>query len=113
MKNKTHTQFVAQCIQYLLFLEHNEKPVYATKTHTYSGKILNGRHLKTGRIGLPDISTTINGKSVYYEAKVGNDTQSEEQIIAQKQIENAGGYYYIVRSIKNLKQITEKHLKNV
>lgn len=51
----------------------------------------------TGTRGSADISATIKGKSVKIEVKIGADRQSEAQKEYQKNIEAAGGIYYIAR----------------
>ena len=51
----------------------------------------------TGTRGSADISATINGKSVKIEVKIGADRQSEAQKEYQRNIEQAGGVYFIAR----------------
>lgn len=48
-----------------------------------------------GTNGSADISATIRGRSVKIEVKIGRDRQSEAQKAYQKQVETAGGIYYI------------------
>jgi len=48
--------------------------------------------------GSADISSTIAGRSVKWEVKVGKDRQSPAQKEYQAAIERAGGVYYIVRT---------------
>lgn len=48
-------------------------------------------------VGSADISATINGRSVKIEIKIGKDRQSEEQKEYQRQIEHAGGLYFIAK----------------
>lgn len=50
-----------------------------------------------GTIGSADISATINGGSVKIEVKIGRDRQSEAQKAYQKQVEAAGGLYFIAK----------------
>ncbi len=47
--------------------------------------------------GSADISATINGRSVKIEVKIGKDRQSEAQKAYQREVEAAGGLYYIAR----------------
>lgn len=47
--------------------------------------------------GTADIHSTINGRSVKIEIKIGTDRQSPEQKNYQQQVEKAGGIYYIAR----------------
>jgi hypothetical protein len=63
----------------------------------------------TGTKGTADISSTIpiniNGKkigvSVKWEVKFGKDRQSDFQKEYQKNIENSGGYYFIVHDFED------------
>ena len=48
--------------------------------------------------GTADISATIKGMSVKIEVKIGADKQSAEQLRYQKQIESAGGKYFVARN---------------
>ena len=51
-----------------------------------------------GTAGSADISATIKSKSVKIEVKIGKDRQSPAQREYQRQIEAAGGLYYIARN---------------
>lgn len=48
-------------------------------------------------VGTADISATIRGRSVKIEVKAGADRQSDAQRNYQRDIERAGGIYYIAR----------------
>lgn len=50
--------------------------------------------------GTADISATIRGRSVKIEIKIGRDRMSEAQKEYQKQIEAAGGIYFIARTFE-------------
>ena len=54
----------------------------------------------TSTIGTADISATIKGRSVKIEVKIGNDKQSEAQKQYQKNVENAGGVYFIAKDFQ-------------
>ena len=47
--------------------------------------------------GSADISATIKGRAVKIEVKIGRDRQSEAQKAYQKQVEAAGGLYFIAK----------------
>jgi hypothetical protein len=56
----------------------------------------------SGKRGSADISATIKdssgvGRSVKIEVKIGRDKQSDKQVQYQKDVERAGGIYYIAR----------------
>jgi len=54
----------------------------------------------SGTKGSADISSTINGKSVKIEVKIGKDRQSEHQKAYQQSIEKSGGLYLIATSFE-------------
>lgn len=54
----------------------------------------------TGTNGTADVSSTILGRSVKVEVKIGADRQSEAQRLYQSHIEQAGGIYVIASSFE-------------
>jgi hypothetical protein len=48
--------------------------------------------------GTADISATVKGRSIKIEVKVGHDRQSDAQVRYQRQVEQAGGVYFIARN---------------
>lgn len=52
-------------------------------------------------VGTADISATIGGQSVKIEVKIGRDRQSEAQRRYQRNIERAGGLYYVARNFED------------
>lgn len=50
-----------------------------------------------GTVGSADISATIRCKAVKIEVKIGRDTQSPAQKEYQRQVEQAGGLYFIAK----------------
>lgn len=51
-----------------------------------------------GRRGSADVSSTVAGKSVMWEIKVGNDRASEYQLKEQALEQAAGGFYFFIHS---------------
>ncbi len=51
----------------------------------------------TGKNGTADISATIKGVSVKVEVKIGKDKQSNFQKEYQREVERAGGVYFIAK----------------
>lgn len=51
----------------------------------------------TATKGSADISATIGGRSVKIEVKIGRDRQSEAQRNYQRDVEAAGGLYYVAK----------------
>lgn len=84
---------------------------YIDQTKVVSDVIGNQRRIGSGKWiapsmqpGTADISAIIGGRSVKIEVKVGRDRQSEAQKAYQKQIEQAGGVYWIATSFENFLQ---------
>lgn len=59
----------------------------------------------TTRRGTADISSTIHGKSVMWEVKVGRDKPSEYQLQEQALEISAGGNYFFVHSFEEFIQL--------
>jgi predicted transcriptional regulator len=95
----------AQCIQYLNTLSM-QMPLYFFRSNTGSFNIAsadgNNRFMKTGKKGCPDIILLIDKKYIGIEVKTKTGKQSEAQEQASLEIEKAGGYYVLVRSIQEL-----------
>jgi hypothetical protein len=68
-------------------------------------KTESGRMFRTGKPGVPDISVIWQGKYVGIEVKTDTGRQSDVQKRAQQDIEAAGGEYYIVRNMDDVKGI--------
>lgn len=64
-----------------------------------------GRYVKTGRPGVPDIVACINGKFIGLEVKTETGSQSKAQKEAEINIAKSGGKYFIVRSVQDVKNI--------
>jgi len=65
-----------------------------------SGRMVAGKFIPgTTRKGAADISSTIKGRSVMFEIKVGNDRPSDEQLREQELERKAGGEYFFVHSM--------------
>lgn len=55
----------------------------------------------SGTKGTSDIKSTIKGRSVAWEVKIGKDRQSDDQKSYQAMQERAGGYYFIIKSFED------------
>jgi hypothetical protein len=55
----------------------------------------------TGKNGTADISATIKGRSIKVEVKIGADKQSDQQKEYQKEVEAAGGIYFIAKDFNS------------
>jgi hypothetical protein len=65
--------------------------------------------LLTGLLsGVSDLIVILKGKVLFIEVKNATGKQSDNQIKFQKQVENLGFPYYLVRDLENFKKIITK-----
>lgn len=64
-------------------------------------KIGSGKYIPSSmQRGSADLSATIAGRSVKIEVKIGRDKQSDAQKEYQRQVEQAGGSYWLVKTFE-------------
>ena len=67
--------------------------------------------LLTGLLsGVSDLIVVMKGKVIFVEVKNDIGRQSEKQIKFQKQVDNLGFEYHLVRSLEDFKNIIKKEL---
>lgn len=71
---------------------------FVVRANTGTARTPDGRLVRFGRPGQPDVVGCIRGRYVGIEAKTPNGRQSEAQKNYQAAIERAGGIYIIARS---------------
>ena len=77
----------------------------AHEVRNSAGRIVDVKWTKSHMtIGTADISATIGGRSVKIEVKVGRDRQSNAHREYQRQVEAAGGLYFIARTFEGFVQ---------
>ena len=103
------------CIDYLTMLENKgELYFFRSQAGAVSTVRPNGTtgYMRTGRPGVPDITVCYLGHFVGLEIKTTSGKQSDHQLQAERMIEKACGYYFVIRSVldlvKNLKNIKNK-----
>ncbi len=110
--DKTSNQLTKSIIDFLKFNGHHAERVNTTgrpidKRQTFTDVLGNTRQI--GRLewvygntmkGSADIHTLINGKAVYLEVKINKDFQKPAQIEYQKQVEQSGGIYLILKDFE-------------
>jgi len=99
-RDDTSNGLTACIIEFLTLKCHQAERINSTGRQVIKNgdwKWINGSSTK----GTADISSTIAGKSVKIEVKIGNDRQSEYQKRYQQSIERAGGLYYIARNFND------------
>lgn len=67
----------------------------------------------TTRRGTADVVGVINGKYVAFEVKVGKDRPSEYQLREQKNIQDAGGFYFFTHTPEEFFQQVDEVLSKV
>lgn len=62
----------------------------------------------TVKKGMPDVTGTLKGRSLFIEVKIGRDKMSEDQKKVKRQIENSGGLYFIAKNFTDFKEWLDK-----
>lgn len=107
-------------LRYLTILEKNGD-IYFIRNNSFEGKIIRKDgsfgYIKNNKLGTPDIICGLKvldfGIMVGIELKSEKGTQSDNQIKAQSKIEKVKGYYFIARSIDDVKNSFELIKKDV
>lgn len=90
------------------FLEGMEtlakKPIYYFRSGAGAFKT-EGGYFKTGRAWTPDVTLVVNGKFIGLEVKAPGKKQSAKQKEVEALITKAGGKYYVVYSVLQVKTI--------
>lgn len=87
-------------VKFLLWHGHR-----ATRVSS-SGRMIKGRYIPgTTRKGAADLSSTIKGRSVMWEIKIGADRASPEQLREQELEIKAGGQYFFIKSFQEFLEI--------
>ena len=90
-------------MDYLTMIEKTHD-LYWFRSGAGAFQTTSGRYFKTGRPGCPDITVCYDG-FIALECKGDGGRQTPAQKKAQELIEDAGGTYYIVRELKDVKAI--------
>lgn len=67
------------------------------------------KSIATNKRGIPDISIVYNGKAIFFEVKQPGRKPCIMQDYQREQIENAGGYFYVVTSVDDARQALANH----
>jgi hypothetical protein len=111
-KKKQYPNFPADCLVFTNFRDDNTNELtkcvmnytrlkgYFIERINSTGRMINGKWIKgTGTNGTADLSAIIKGRAVKIEikCKATKDRQSNEQKEYQRQVEQAGAVYLIIR----------------
>lgn len=79
--------------------------IYCFRSGSGLIKTERGGYFRSGKKGCPDIVCSIKGKFVGLEIKVSKNKLSEFQKQAQREIENSGGVYAVIRSLDDVENL--------
>jgi hypothetical protein len=82
----------------IFFWRQNTAPAFDWKTNQFR------RMAKYTRRGIPDIIAIIDGKFVGFEIKSKTGKLSEDQKSFCLSCELAGGYYFVIKSLEDIKE---------
>lgn len=95
-------------------LHVNKGLAYVVRNNTIMATVLRSDgstgFIRNGRKGSPDLILCIRGRFIGVECKIGYNGQSDDQKIAQQEIERAGGVYWMPRSFDGFKEMFDRFL---
>lgn len=118
MHKISESQIQKGCLDYLELMSKRYN-LYYFRSAAGMVKTDQGRIFKTGKPGVPDITLCLGGEQgigafVGLEIKNNyNSKQSELQKKAENDIKKAGGYYYIIKSMEDVKNAIEATLEDM
>ena len=90
-------------LDYLAF-----KKIFHYRQNSGAFKTESGGYMRTASVsGLPDIVAIKDGIYIGLEVKTATGIQSKEQREIQNRVTEAGGLYFVVRSVDDVKKIFE------
>jgi hypothetical protein len=85
--------------------------IYVIRNNSFAGKIMRGNgstgYIKNSQKGAPDIILCKNGLWLGLEIKSPDGKQSPDQKIAEKEIRDAGGHYFLIKTIDEFNKIID------
>lgn len=103
-KNQHKESIIQKSITDYLTMIQRQHKIYWFRAGSGAIKTEQGGYFKSGRPGVPDIIVVKNGLFYGLEVKTIKGKQTEHQKNAQAEIEVAGGKYFVVRSIDDVKE---------
>ena len=106
-----HRQYLSKFLESVITRLVNASGNFAKKVETTGAKIKTktGKNIwvKAGHKvrGEPDVMTIIDGRTIYFEVKVGNDRLSTDQANMIARLEQAGARVYVVRNVCDVLEI--------
>jgi len=105
----TESQLVTSCLRYLQVCENLGKIVHCDRLN--SGKVFTKhRRVTLCRAGTPDAYfIRNNGVMIWLEMKVGKNKLTAHQEEFRAKVENAGHFFYVIRSTQELEKLIESN----
>ena len=109
-----HRQYLSKFLESVITKLVNKSGNFAKKVETTGAKIKTktGKeiYVKAGHKvkGEPDVMTIIDGRTIYFEVKVGSDRLSTDQANMISRLEQAGARVYVVKTVDDFFNIYEK-----
>ena len=106
-----HRQYLSKFLESVITRLVNASGNFAKKVETTGAKIKTktGKeiYVKAGHKvkGEPDVMTIIEGRTIYFEVKVGIDRLSTDQATMIARLEQAGARVYVVRTVCDVLEI--------
>ena len=115
-KNTSHRQYLSKLLETIIITLLNKAGHIAKKVETRGIQV----KTKKGPIwipggvkmtkGEPDVISTIKGRTVYWEVKVGKDSLGDEQKEFIERAREAGALVYVVKTVDDFFNIYEKKI---
>jgi len=104
---RTEAMIQRAVLEYLEMVS-KQVPLYYFRAGSGAVKTQQGRYFKTGKPGVPDVVVCLpGGRFCGFEVKTETGRQSQAQKRAEKDIQWAGGEYYVVRSVDDVRKVVE------
>ena len=104
---RTEAMIQKAILDYLTVVS-KQVPLYFFRAGSGAVKTQQGRYFKTGKPGVPDVVVCLkDGRFVGFEVKTETGRQSQAQKRAEQDIQWAGGEYYVVRSVDDVRKVVE------
>lgn len=100
MANTPEGELVKAVCQYLKLKKH-----FHWRNNTGAMKSPHGGFYRFGTPGSPDIIVIMNGDFIGLEVKTKSGRQSPDQKEFERAVKDAGGEYYVIRSVDDLIEV--------
>jgi hypothetical protein len=85
----------------------NNQGYVCWRNHVFNGRVKGG-YLRTGIVGLSDLTVMLKGKHLYLEVKTATGKQRDAQEAFEATCKANGHLYYIVRSVGDVIELLRR-----